>query len=1073
MQFLNSRIRGKYFIMICLLHFYLQQYSNAQNKNFVFTHLTEENGLLSNQVNTLCQDSRGYMWIGTDNGLQRYDGRRFVNYLANLHDPLALHQSWIKTIFEDSKHRLWVGSGAPYILNNNTGTFYNYNLHRLPGTPLVNEVRNFAEDKNGDIWIISKDSYYKLNNNTDQFEDQGNLAGLNEKTRPGFLSSDSKGNIWFVTTKGISYYDPVRKKYFDKKNNPEALAILDVQENVFSFCIDKENIWLGYNLSRVLYQYNFSANVIMAHPINDIESGESLSKNIDSKVESILSSGEKKILFILPGEGIGLYHPAENSVEEILVNNSDAYGLHSNLSAFNAIVTYEDREKNIWIGGDRGLNIFSPQKKQFRFYGSGNGEANNTLPAFTVNGMLQDRISGDIFIAYYFNTAGIIRLTKDLQFKKQYLYRKNGKSDLQENQVWCLFQDDDGIIWAPNQAKTILKLDPRSNELSLVTDSILSDNISAIQNDKDHNTWMCTWRNGLRKISAKTKAVTNFITPPGSSAFVPRNVFTLFMDNDSSYWVGTNGSGLLQFDPRKGQYIKQYLFDENKTTSISSNVIYKIVAWNNDTLMLATTTGINFFNKRTETFSHLSAKDGLPGDVVTNLEIDGNKNVWVGCYGGLCKMNLNPMRLTRYGLSDGVICNSIERAPFLKMDNGQFLIPTLKGFFAFSPFEITTTLPPPSPVITGFKVFEKNIPVDSLISNHLPVSLSYRENSITIEYASLQFNDPDKLKYYYKLEGVDKDWIPGSDEQAVHYHQLDNKQYTFKVRSENRDGIMSESSIPLLINIAPPFWKSRWFRLVLIILGAGVIIYFYYRRRQAEKDKIRAKEKEMELMRLNKDLATSQLTALRMQMNPHFIFNALNSVQQYILQGNITEANKYLSKFSKLQREILNCSNQAFISLEKEIGILDSYLQLEQLRFGASFTYAIDITNEIDPTEIKIPPMLLQPFVENAIWHGLMPRTGGRALTIGFEFFTDDILLVKIRDNGIGRKASALLKQNNGSNATDHESKGMSMVNQRLHLLELQYDKPFEVAVSDITDAEHMVQGTEVVLKIFIGDKRS
>ena len=241
-------------------------------------------------------------------------------------------------------------------------------------------------------------------------------------------------------------------------------------------------------------------------------------------------------------------------------------------------------------------------------------------------------------------------------------------------------------------------------------------------------------------------------------------------------------------------------------------------------------------------------------------------------------------------------------------------------------------------------------------------------------------------------------------------------------------------------------------------------------------DKIRAgqqtREKEIELLKLHKDFATSQLTALRTQMNPHFIFNSLNSIQHYILQGNITEANKYLSKFSKLQREILHCSNQHFISLEKEIEILNSYLQLEQLRFGESFTYDINMTDEIDPAEIKIPPMMLQPFVENAIWHGLMPKQGDKTLKIYFDLHTDDILLATILDNGIGREASAKLKQNNGGSNGRHESKGMSMVHQRLQLLQQQYDKPFEVAVSDITDEAGMVQGTQVALKIFVGDKK-
>jgi putative methionine-R-sulfoxide reductase with GAF domain len=231
------------------------------------------------------------------------------------------------------------------------------------------------------------------------------------------------------------------------------------------------------------------------------------------------------------------------------------------------------------------------------------------------------------------------------------------------------------------------------------------------------------------------------------------------------------------------------------------------------------------------------------------------------------------------------------------------------------------------------------------------------------------------------------------------------------------------------------------------------------------------REKELEVLKLNKDLATSQLTALRAQMNPHFIFNALNSVQQYILQGNVIEANRYLSKFSKLQREILHYSTQNFIPLEKEIEILDSYLQLEQLRFGESFKYVINTNEEVDPAEIKIPPMMLQPFVENAIWHGLMPKQGERNVEIGFRFFTDDILLATVRDNGIGRDASAKLKQNNGINTKQHESKGMSLVHERMMLLQQQYDKPFEASAADITDENGVVHGTEVVLKIFIGDK--
>jgi two-component system, LytTR family, sensor kinase len=229
-------------------------------------------------------------------------------------------------------------------------------------------------------------------------------------------------------------------------------------------------------------------------------------------------------------------------------------------------------------------------------------------------------------------------------------------------------------------------------------------------------------------------------------------------------------------------------------------------------------------------------------------------------------------------------------------------------------------------------------------------------------------------------------------------------------------------------------------------------------------------EKEIEVLRLSKDVATSQLTALRMQMNPHFIFNALNSIQLYILKGDVIEANKYLSRFSKLQREILHYSTQQFISLQAEIDMLGRYLDLEQNRFGESFTYSIHTTAEIEPEEIKIPPMILQPFVENAIWHGLMPKEKDRSLTITFDLYADDILLAILRDNGIGRAASAKLRQ---GSTKQHQSRAMSIIEERLQLLQQQYDKPFEVMVSDITTPGGEITGTQVMLKIFIGDKRS
>lgn len=237
-------------------------------------------------------------------------------------------------------------------------------------------------------------------------------------------------------------------------------------------------------------------------------------------------------------------------------------------------------------------------------------------------------------------------------------------------------------------------------------------------------------------------------------------------------------------------------------------------------------------------------------------------------------------------------------------------------------------------------------------------------------------------------------------------------------------------------------------------------------------DKMKAeqqtREKELELVTLNRDLATSQLTALRAQMNPHFIFNALNSVQQFILKGDVDQANRYLSKFSRLQREVLNNSDQNFISLDKEIEILKLYLELEQLRFNENFDYTILLEDDIDPDELKIPPMILQPFIENAIWHGLMPKQGMKKLSLVFKLVNDDMLECIVEDNGIGREAALKLK-NETQAGPKHQSRGLRLVYDRLQLLQQQFRKPFTATISDITDNSGHVTGTKVSLVLYTG----
>jgi hypothetical protein len=227
-----------------------------------------------------------------------------------------------------------------------------------------------------------------------------------------------------------------------------------------------------------------------------------------------------------------------------------------------------------------------------------------------------------------------------------------------------------------------------------------------------------------------------------------------------------------------------------------------------------------------------------------------------------------------------------------------------------------------------------------------------------------------------------------------------------------------------------------------------------------------ARGNERKLADLNLELTNQQLTALRAQMNPHFIFNALNSIQKYVVTGNIDEANSYLSKFSKLQRMILAYSDENFISLDKELEVLKLYLELEQLRLTNEFHFDIIVDEDIEPEEINIPPMLLQPFAENAIWHGLIPKQGEKKLRIEFKLTSDDVLTCIVDDNGIGRAAAKIIKEEKQANSPVNKSRGMSLVYNRMALLEKKYGKGFTVHVIDKMNDKGESEGTRVELRI-------
>ena len=1179
------------------------------------------------------------MWIGTQSGLQRYDGTRFKNYRADIRDTAALQTDWISSIFEDSKKRLWIGTdhGAPYTLNRATGKFYNYNFH-APAYNKIFGTWHFAEDRKGNIWLAGHEGFFKLDAASNQFVKWNTTLGLLKNTRTGTLTIDNNDNLWLCTTEGIGFYNTTEKRLYNRVYNPAHNPMFDIKESVSNILISGKYFWISTG-NRMIYRYEITTQQLRPFTFEMLAS-----KKLDPEVQKeipglvyVLQNGQ--IIIPLMGRGLAYYHPELESFSIVEADNTKEHSYHTKYGSESLL---QDKQKNILIGNVSGINIYNPEKQLFFMQGVGNGKE-KTFPKTIVNDFLE-MANGDVLVGYYDVNGGIVQTDSNFAFKKHYLLKENGNVNSPVNAIWNLFVNDKGIVWGPNQKGTVLKLNPFSGKLYEDKDSFFSrGNITAIKQDNDSDTWIGYWSKGLGRINGNTHTQRFFKSFLYSDTTTPKRVHSILVDKDK-IWAGTFQNGLQVFDKHTQKFTSAFTVNERNKNSISSNTILDIVRYNKDTLILATEMGINIFDTKRNLFTAITAKEGLPNNLVLGLMLDNCSNVWVVCSGsGLCKINMNNFAITTYDITDG-ITDEVFSGRITGLKNGKALIAASESFISFTPSAFGAAEPPANVSITGFSVFENEITVDSLLKNNKPLQLSYKENSLRIEFASLEYWAPGSIKYFYKLNGIDKDWVPADRNHAAIYNQLSNGEYVFEIKCANRDGIYCKGITRLTIIIKPPFWKTWLFILSVTILniilifwlikwrekniktieaeklkvqqlnaaqykskleleqiinyfssslidkntvdavlwdvaknligqlgfedcmmylwnadktkmlqqagygakdsieeiknqhfdvspGEGVVGYVMQTKEAVlipdttkddryrvddiarlseitvpviyndellgvidsehqQKDfftqqhlhilntiatlmgnKIKSIEAEqslqktkIEMLGMNEKLSEAKLEALRSQMNPHFIFNSLNAIQECILTNKVDAAYEYLSKFSKLQRMVLNNSAKEFITLTSEVEMLHLYLSLESLRFSQSFTYTITVNDNTDADEIMLPSMIIQPYVENAVWHGLRNKVGDKILSVTCEE-KDGELVIIIDDNGIGRERAAIIKaQKLGSDKT--ESKGTVLSAQRLNILALQYKASIHLEVTDKVNDENEPLGTRVVIRL-------
>jgi len=338
---------------------------------------------------------------------------------------------------------------------------------------------------------------------------------------------------------------------------------------------------------------------------------------------------------------------------------------------------------------------------------------------------------------------------------------------------------------------------------------------------------------------------------------------------------------------------------------------------------------------------------------------------------------------------------------------------------------------------------------DTSVQNN--IILPYNQNLIEISFVGLSYRTAGNIIYKYRLSGINDQWT-FTKNTLVSYPFLPDGEYKFEVYAMNKDGVYSIAPATITFIINPPFWKTWWFIGVCILLFAGMVRVFIYFRIKA------VKKRNALRLKLNKYMQQ----ALSQQMNPHFIFNSLNSIQYYILQNDRLASNKYLSKFASLMRIILDNSQHQLIPLKDELNALNLYIELEAMRFKEKFQFSITVDEKLDTSINKIPPLLIQPYVENAIWHGLMHKEDNGILEVGLRL-KDNVIICTITDNGIGREKAAEIKN---KKIQTYKSRGTKITGDRLNLINTLNNMKMQINYFDLKDNSGNASGTKVEITI-------
>lgn len=884
-------------------------------KRIKFEHLTIEDGLPQNTVFRILQDSRGFLWVGTENGLCRYDGYSFKPYQNDPEDPSSLSHNRVYVICEDRSGTLWIGTdGGLNKFDRRRERFTRYKHEpENPNRTLSNDtIRAIFEDHSGVLWIGTHGGgLNKFNPESQTFTaykpnppgwTKGAGTAAPDHCKITSVLQDSNYDLWVGTCDGIYTFHPENEEFKRWALHPEN-SNRTCRDYITAIYEDHSNVlWFGTADGRLL-QFNRETqqfNLFQYDPKIPLCQG-------DFQVRSIYedNSGD----FWVGVYYLGLYKSGPQ--KKTFINYKEQPWMPSGLSNSHIHNIYQDKGGIIWIGTDDGLNKLDKKKNEFTHWTTEPGNK-NSLSDNNVWAIYKDK-TGILWIG---TDKGLNRFDRKTGTFIHYTKDPQKPNTLSHNRVMAICEDHQGVLWLGTQGGGLNQFDKKTGTFTIYMPppgyeplpgktgnmSFVS-HIKIISILEDHRQilWIATQNGGLNKFDRKTETFTHYMPDQKKSAksLSHGHVSSIFEDKTRILWVGTF-AGLNEFNRETGTF-KHYKNDINDAKSLSNDYVSAIYEDQSGILWVGTYFGgLNkLVDRKKGIFKHFRKKDGLPNDTINGILEDKAGHLWISTVNGLSKFNPQKEEFKNYFSSYGLQSNEFNGGACFKANDGEMFYGGVNGFNAFYPRRIKDNPFLPPVVITNFLVFNRPH-LDTSIIEEKEVILSYRESVFSVEFSGLDFSIPGKNQYKYQMEGVDPDWVRSdAQKRFVTYTNLDPGTYSFRVRATNNDGIWSDKEAVLKITITPPFWQTWWFRIILVILFILLILTLYRMRTQRLRKKIAEQKRIQDILKQSHDEMemAKDLAELRHAENEKLL-GAISSIFIAVdSNGKIFQWNKPAEKF--------------------------------------------------------------------------------------------------------------------------------------------------------------------------------